>query len=76
MIRLDPSSGTLQELVIDAETGGSHGRRRIDLVGQDGSFSGRFGGGHEGIPGYFIERDTQALAGSPGYGSLRRGRED
>ena len=46
MIRLDPSSGTLQELVIDAETGGSHGRRRIDLVGQDGSFSGRFGGGH------------------------------
>jgi hypothetical protein len=42
-IRLDPSSGTLQQLVIDAETGGAHGHRRIDLVGQDGSFSGRLG---------------------------------
>jgi hypothetical protein len=42
-IRLDPSSGTLQHRVIDAETGGAHGHRRIDLVGQDGSFSGRFG---------------------------------
>jgi hypothetical protein len=42
-IRLDPSSGTFQQLVIDAETGGPHGHRRIDLVGQDGSFSGRLG---------------------------------
>ena len=45
-IRLDPASGTLQQLVVDAETGGPHGRRRIDLVGQDSSFSGRFGGGN------------------------------
>jgi hypothetical protein len=45
IIRLDASNGTVQQLVIDAETGGVHGRRRIDLVGQDGSFSGRFGGG-------------------------------
>jgi hypothetical protein len=45
-IRLDPASGTLQQLVIDAETGGPHGRRRVDLVGQDSSFTGRFGGGN------------------------------
>jgi hypothetical protein len=44
IIRLDLNSGTLQTLVIDAETGGGRGRR-IDLVGQDGSFSGRLGQG-------------------------------
>jgi hypothetical protein len=42
-VRLDVSSGTLQQLVINAETGGAHGRGRIDLVGQNGSFSGRLG---------------------------------
>ena len=44
ILRLDLNSGTLQTLVIDAETGGGHGRR-IDLVGQDGSFSARLGQG-------------------------------
>jgi hypothetical protein len=42
-IRLDISSGSLQQLLIDAETG-THGRR-IDLVGQEGSFSARLGQG-------------------------------
>jgi hypothetical protein len=41
-MRLDMSSGTLQQLVIDSEAGGAHGRR-IDLVGQEGSFSARVG---------------------------------
>ena len=44
IIRLDISSGTLQQVVIDAETGGAHGRR-IDLVGQESSFSARLGQG-------------------------------
>jgi len=44
-IRLDLASGTLQQLVIDSETGGAHGRR-IDLVGQEGSFSARLGQGN------------------------------
>ena len=43
-VRLDITSGAIQTLVIDAETGGGHGRR-IDLVGQDGSFSARLGQG-------------------------------
>jgi hypothetical protein len=44
IIRLDISSGTLQQLVIDAEAGGAHGRR-IDMVGQESSFSARLGQG-------------------------------
>jgi hypothetical protein len=44
IIRLDLSSGTLQKLVVDRETGGAHGRR-IDLVGQESSFSARLGQG-------------------------------
>jgi len=44
-IRLDLASGTLQQLVIDSETGGAHGRR-IDLVGQESSFSARLGQGN------------------------------
>jgi hypothetical protein len=44
IIRLDSSSGTLQQMVLDVEINGPHGRR-IDLVGQDGSFTARLGGG-------------------------------
>jgi hypothetical protein len=40
--RLDMSSGTLQRVVIDLETGGAHARR-IDLVGQEGSYTARLG---------------------------------
>jgi hypothetical protein len=43
--RLDMSSGTLQRVVIDLETGGAQGRR-IDLVGQEGSYMARLGQGH------------------------------
>lgn len=43
-LRLDITSGTVQNLVIDAETGGGHGRR-VDIVGQDSSFSARLGQG-------------------------------
>jgi hypothetical protein len=44
-IRLDLASGTLQQLVIDSETGGAHGHR-IDLVGQESSLSARLGQGN------------------------------
>jgi hypothetical protein len=43
--RLDMSSGTLQRVVIDLETGSAQGRR-IDLVGQEGSYTARLGQGH------------------------------
>ena len=45
IVRLDMSAGTLQRVVIDLETGSAHGRR-IDLVGQEGSFTARLGGGN------------------------------
>jgi hypothetical protein len=43
--RLDMSNGTLQRVVIDLETSGAQGRR-IDLVGQEGSYTARLGQGH------------------------------
>jgi hypothetical protein len=43
--RLDMSAGTLQRVVIDLETSGAQGRR-IDLVGQEGSFMARLGQGN------------------------------
>jgi hypothetical protein len=45
IVRLDVSAGTLQRVVIDLETGGAHGRR-IDLVGQEGSYTARLGQGN------------------------------
>jgi hypothetical protein len=42
--RLDVSIGTLQRTAIDLETGGAQGRR-IDLVGQESSFTARLGQG-------------------------------
>jgi hypothetical protein len=44
IIRLDVSAGTLQRMVIDLETGAAHGRR-IDVVGQESSFTARLGQG-------------------------------
>jgi hypothetical protein len=40
VVRLDVNSGPLQKVVINAETAGGSGRR-IDLVGQDSSFTAR-----------------------------------
>jgi hypothetical protein len=42
--RLDVSIGTLQRMAIELETGAAHGRR-MDVVGQESSFTARLGQG-------------------------------
>lgn len=44
-IRLDFTLGTLQKLVIDAETGHGGGQARVDFVGAEGQFAARLGRG-------------------------------
>ena len=46
ILRLDASAGKVQRVLLDVESGGQEGGRRVDLVGQESSFMARLGIDH------------------------------